>query len=210
MSFYPRNLAKFRAIARRRIEDLRARARDSLEVAVDTMMDERIDSFFRIEQGLDEIEKSLATIEEEMAAVFDLAGAVRMSSRLEFVEDLFDELDSDVRQRPPRRKRRINLADFLRAAGGSGEPGEAARSEITNAFDAYRVLGLDEGCSLADVTAAFRKRAKDLHPDARNGDRSSEPELRRIIEAHQFLKEHLSLSNTEPPFAGRGGFSPAE
>lgn len=210
MSVDPRKLAKFRANARRRIEDLRARARDSLEVAVDTMMDERIDSFFRIEQGLDEIEKSLATIEEEMAAVFDLAGAVRMSSRLEFVEDLFDELDSEVRQRPRRRKRRINLADFLRAAGGSGEPGEPARNEITNAFDAYRVLGLEEGCSLADVTAAFRKRAKDLHPDARNGDRSSEPELRRIIEAHQFLKEYLSLSNTEPPFAGRGGFSPAE
>ncbi len=210
MSVDPRKLAKFRANARRRIEDLRAKTRDSLEVAVDTMMEERIDSFFRIEEGLEEIEKSLATIEEEMAAVCDLSGAIRMSSRLEFMEDRYDELDSEVRQRPRRRKKRINLADFLRTASGGGEAVGESKSEINNAFDAYKALGLEDGCTLADVTAAFRRLAKDLHPDSRNGDRSLEPELRRIIEAHQFLKEYLSLSNTEPPFAGRGGFSPAE
>jgi hypothetical protein len=190
--------------------DLRAKTRDSLEVAVDTMMEERIDSFFRVEQGLDEIEKSLGTIEEEMGVVCDLSSAVRMSSRLEFVEDLFDELDSEIRQRPRRRRKRINLADFLRTASGGSEAGAETKSDITNAFDAYKALGLEEGCTLADVTAAFRRLAKDLHPDARNGDRSSEPALRRIIEAQQFLKEYLSLSNIEPPIAGRGGFSPAE
>ena len=210
MSVDPRKLAKFRTNARRRIEDLRVKTRDSLEAAVDTMMEERIDSFFRVEEALEEIDKSLGAIEEEVAVVFDLSGAVRISSRLEFMEDRYDELDSEVRQRPRRRKRKINLADFLRAAGGGGESLGETRSDITNAFEAYKTLGVEDGGSLADVTAAFRKLAKGLHPDARNGDRSSEPELRRIIEAHQFLKEYLSLSNTEPPFAGRGGFSPAE
>ena len=34
--------------------------------------------------------------------------------------------------------------------------------------------------ALADVTDAVRQKAKVLHPDANQGDRSSEPELRRI------------------------------
>jgi curved DNA-binding protein CbpA len=61
------------------------------------------------------------------------------------------------------------------------------------------VLGLEFGSSLATITAAFRRRAKMLHPDVRKGDRSSEPELRRIIEAYQYLKDNLSLTETEPP-----------
>ena len=66
------------------------------------------------------------------------------------------------------------------------------------------------GTPLADVTTSFRQRAKELHPDARNGDRSSEPELRRILEAYQFLKEYLSLSNTEPPISRGAEYRPTE
>ena len=83
-------------------------------------------------------------------------------------------------------------------------------NEVTNAYDAYQLLGLEFGTSLADVTTAFRQRAKALHPDANNGDRSSEPELRRILEAYQFLKEHLSLSNTEPPISRGAEYRPTE
>ena len=53
---------------------------------------------------------------------------------------------------------------------------------------AYEVLGVEFGSPLPVVTRAFRERAKKIHPDIRQGDRSSEPELRRIIEAYQFLK----------------------
>ena len=81
---------------------------------------------------------------------------------------------------------------------------------MTNAYDAYQIIGLEFGTPLADVTTAFRQRAKELHPDARNGDRSSEPELRRILEAYQFLKEYLSLSNTEPPISRGTEYRPTE
>ena len=64
--------------------------------------------------------------------------------------------------------------------------------------------------TLWNFTTAFRQRAKELHPDARNGDRSSEPELRRILEAYQFLKEYLSLSNTEPPISRGAEYRPTE
>lgn len=198
---------------RRRIVELRARTEDCLDVAIESMMEDRVDSYFRIEEGLEEIDRSLGLIEEEMAHVVDLSSAQRLDSRLEFMEDRFEELDSEVRQRPRRRRRRIDMADFFKAAGGGGW-GEAAGAhrDINNPIDAYAALEVEYGSSLTIVTRAFRDRAKKLHPDARRGDRSLEPELRRIIEAYQFLKEHLSLSNTEPPInpGTAGTYSPSE
>jgi hypothetical protein len=199
MPFDAVKLAKYRAGMRRRIEELKRKTEDSLDFAMDTMMQDRVDTYFRVEEGLAEIDRALPLIEEELVSVFDMAGAGRLEARLEFVEDRFEELDSEVRQRPRRRRRRINFADFFRtAAGGGGDP-SGPRGEIGSMDEALRALGLEEGSSMAQVTAAFRQRAKRLHPDARRGDRSSEPELRRIIEAYQYLKEAMSLSQTEPP-----------
>ena len=130
-------------------------------------------------------------------------------SRLEFVEDRWDDLDSEIRERPRRRRRRISLADMLKAASGGGDLAQSSGS-INNAVDAYAIMGVEFGSSLADVTASFRQKAKLLHPDANQGDRSSEPELRRMLEAYQFLKEYLSLSNTEPMRPPDRPYSPAE
>jgi hypothetical protein len=195
----------------RRIASLRAKTDDSLEVAVDTMMEDRVDSFFRVEQGLEEIVKSLLLIEEELEQIRDLSGAMRLESRLEFVEERWDDFDSEIRERPRRRRRKINLADMLKAAsGGSGDLSQGSGS-VNNAVDAYAIMGVEFGSSLADITTAFRQKAKQLHPDANNGDRSSEPELRRMLEAYQFLKEYLSLSNVEPPSQSPGtAYNPTE
>jgi hypothetical protein len=203
VAFSTNRLFKYQRGMRRRIGMLRAKNVDSMEFAVDFMMQERVDSYFRVEPGLEEVERSLQQIEEELEQVRDVSGAIRLESRLEFVEDRWDELDSEVRERPRRRRRKINLADFLKAAGGEGSS-TGATNEVTNAYDAYQILGL------ADVTTSFRQRAKELHPDSRNGDRSSEPELRRILEAYQFLKEYLSLSNTEPPISRGTEYRPTE
>ena len=182
-----------------------------MDVAVDTMMEERVDSFFRVEQGLDEIVKSLLQIEEELGHILDLSGAMRLESRLEFIEELWDDLDSEIRERPRRRRRRVSLADMLKAAsgGGAGDFGQGS-SSVNNAVDAYAIMGVEFGSSLSDVTAAFRHKAKALHPDANNGDRSLEPELRRMLEAYQFLKEYLSLSNTEPMRPPDRPYNPTE
>ncbi len=208
MPFSSSKYIKFRSSMHKRIGSLRLKTEDSMEFAVDTMMEERVDSYFRIEQGLDEIIKSLLQIEEELEQISDLSGAMRLESRLEFVEDRWDDLDSEIRERPRRRRRRISLADMLKAAGG-GDLSQSAGS-VNNAVDAYAIMGVEFGSSLADVTAAFRHKAKLLHPDANQGDRSSEPELRRMLEAYQFLKEYLSLSNTEPMRPPDRPFSPAE
>jgi len=86
-----------------------------------------------------------------------------------------------------------------------GQPGE-----VNTAGEAYEALGLEFGSSMSDVTKAFRERAKKFHPDARKGDRSSEPQLRRILEAYQILKEYLSLSNMDPQTGARGNYTPSE
>ncbi len=184
---------------RRRIAELKVKTEDSLDFAMDHMMQDRVDTYFRVEEGLDEIDRTLVLMEEELPQIHDLTGAMRLEARLDFVEERWDEFDSEVRQRPRRRRRKINMADFFKAAGGGGGNPSMGRSEINSPTDAYRALGLDYGSSMLEVTQAFRLQAKKLHPDANDGDRSAEPELRRILEAYQYLKEHLSLSNTEPP-----------
>ena len=209
MPFSQAKFIKFQGGMRKRIDSLRTKTEDSLELAVDTMMEERVDSFFRVEEGLEEVIKSLLEIEEELGVVRDLSETMRLESRLEFVEDRWDEFDSEIRERPRRRRKKINLADMLKAASGSGDLSQGA-SGVNNAMDAYAIMGVEFGSSLADVTAAFRNKAKQLHPDANNGDRSSEPELRRMLEAYQFLKEYLSLSNVEPPRQADASYHPTE
>lgn len=210
MPFSTGKYIKFRSGMQKRIGSLRSKTEDSMDVAVDTMMEERVDSFFRVEQGLDEIVNSLSQIEDELEQVRDLSGAMRLESRLEFVEDRWDDLDSEIRERPRRRRRKISLADMLKAAGGGAGALSDNPNGVNNAMDAYAIMGVEFGSSLADVTTAFRIKAKRLHPDANNGDRSSEPELRRMLEAYQFLKEYLSLSNTEPMRPPDRPYSPAE
>lgn len=199
MPFNAKKLARYQVGMRRRIQELKARTEDCLDYAIDHVMQDRIDTYFKIEEGLDEIDCTLPLIEEELNRIHDLSGAHRLESRLEFIEDRFEEIDSEVRQRPRRRRRKINFADFFRAAAGGGREPPDSGSEINSPTEAYRALGVEEGTSISAITATFRRRAKSLHPDARKGDRSSEPELRRIIEAYQYLKEHLSMIQTEPP-----------
>lgn len=210
MPFSTSKFMKFRSGMQKRIGSLRLKTEDSMDVAVDTMMQERVDSYFRVEEGLEEIVKSLFQIEEELEQVRDLSGAMRLESRLEFVEDRWDDLDSEIRERPRRRRRKISLADMLKAASGGGGDLSQSSGSVNNAVDAYAIMGVEFGSSLADVTAAFRQKAKLLHPDANNGDRRMEPELRRMLDAYQFLKEYLSLSNTEPMRPPDRPYSPAE
>lgn len=199
MPFDERKLGKYQAGMRRRIDDLRRKTEDSLDFAMDHMMQDRVDTYFKIEEGLEEIDRTLGLIEEELTQIYDLSSAHRLDSRLEFVEDRFEEFESEIRQRPRRRRRRINFADFFKAAGGGGGELPASRGEINSAPEAFAALGLEYGSSMAAITAAFRQRAKKLHPDVRKGDRSSEPELRRIIEAYQYLKENFIISSIEQP-----------
>jgi hypothetical protein len=203
MALNEQNRRKFVSGMNRRVAELRIQAEKSLDFAIETMFQDRVDAYLRVEQGLVEIDRMLGLVECEIEEITELSAAQRLESRVEFIEDRFDEFDSEIRQRPRRRRRKINLFNFFKAAGGGAGMGEdppGARGEIHSSSEAYQILGVEFGSSLPVVTRAFRERAKKLHPDIRQGDRSAEPELRRIIEAYQYLKTEYFNSPASEPF----------
>lgn len=74
--------------------------------------------------------------------------------------------------------------------------------------DYYSVLGVKQDASAADIKKAFRKLAKQYHPDATGGDKAAEQKFIEINEAYDTLgdakkrKEYDELRAN--PFAGRG------
>ncbi len=204
MALNNHNRKKFVTGMTRRIAQLRAQTELSLDFAIETMFQERMESYLRVEEGLLEVDRMLVLVEEEVEGIHEVNSAQRLESRLEFIEDRFEEFESEIRQRPRRRRNKINLFNFFKAAAGGGGDPMAPAGEVRSAIQAFEVLNIEFGSSLAAVTRAFRERAKKLHPDSRKGDRSSEPELRKIIEAYQYLKnEYFSTGgeDSEPrPF----------
>ena len=197
MAFDERTKARFFSGMRRRIIELKSKSEASLDFAIDNMILARAESYIQVEKGLGEIERMIAIIEEELDEVVELTHAQRLDARLEFIEDRFEDFDSEIYQRPKRRRRKINLFDFFKRATGRGGDPAASQGEINSDEDAYKALGLEFGASMATITRAFRHRAKKLHPDINNGDRTAEPELRRIIEAYQYLRADSTIPRTE-------------
>lgn len=50
--------------------------------------------------------------------------------------------------------------------------------------DYYNVLGVQRGASEQDLKAAFRRLAKEHHPDKNKGDAKSEQQFKEIAEAY--------------------------
>ncbi|MDH5427454.1 MAG: DnaJ domain-containing protein [Nitrospirota bacterium] len=198
MALNNHNRRKFVAGMTRRIAQLRAQTEKSLDFAIETMFQERTEAYLHVEEGLLEVDRMLEVVEEEVEHISELNTAQRLEARLEFIEDRFEEFESEIRQRPRRRRNKINLFNFFKAAAGGGGDPMAAAGEVRSAIQAFEILDIEFGSSLLAVTRAFRERAKKLHPDSRQGDRSSEPELRKIIEAYQYLKtEYFGTGGSE-------------
>jgi molecular chaperone DnaJ len=53
----------------------------------------------------------------------------------------------------------------------------------------YEVLGVERTASIADVKSAYRKLAKEHHPDANHGDTTAEHRFKEISEAYEVLKD---------------------
>ena len=53
----------------------------------------------------------------------------------------------------------------------------------------YEILGLSRGASEQDLKSAYRKLAKDCHPDANGGDKDAEQKFKELSEAYEILKD---------------------
>ncbi len=182
---------------KRRLAELDEIIEIDLAFAVDRADDARAFSFFTIEEKLQDFQGLLEKILDQVDEATTLSDLDRTVGRLSYVEDRLDEAESQLYNRSRRRRRRpFNLGDFFSAFGQQNGSGAAAsQGEISSLTEAYKVLGVAEGTGLNDVTTAFRRYAKQYHPDARGGDRSTEAELRRVVEAYQMIKQHLAESN---------------
>jgi curved DNA-binding protein CbpA len=81
--------------------------------------------------------------------------------------------------------------EFGGRAGARPEPerpereGRMIRNAERKALD---TLGVEMSASRTDIKAKFKTLVKRHHPDANGGDRSSEDQLREIIQAYNYLK----------------------
>jgi hypothetical protein len=57
--------------------------------------------------------------------------------------------------------------------------------------DYYGILGLTSDATLADVKKAYRRLARQHHPDRNNADPGAIDRFRRITEAYEYLSAHL-------------------
>jgi hypothetical protein len=78
-------------------------------------------------------------------------------------------------------------------------------------MDPYAVLGLDPGAPRADVTAAYRRLAKQWHPDRRGGE-EADRRMAEINGAYDLLRaeawlarHHPHLTGPRSPVSARGG-----
>lgn len=80
--------------------------------------------------------------------------------------------------------------------------------------DYYEVLGVDKGASDADIKKAYRKLAKQYHPDVNPGDKEAEASFKEVNEAYQILSDpqkkaqydQFGHAGTDPNgFGGFGG-----
>uniref|UniRef100_UPI002454F617 DnaJ domain-containing protein n=1 Tax=Nocardia carnea TaxID=37328 RepID=UPI002454F617 len=76
--------------------------------------------------------------------------------------------------------------------------------------DFYKELGVSSDASTEEIKKAYRKLARDLHPDANPGDAKAEERFKAVSEAHTVLSDpakRAEYDETRRLFAG-GGYAP--
>ncbi|MBO4837209.1 MAG: molecular chaperone DnaJ [Clostridia bacterium] len=80
-----------------------------------------------------------------------------------------------------------------------------------NKRDYYEVLGIDKNASTEDIKRAYRKKAKECHPDLHPDDKEAEARFRELNEANEVLSDPDKRARYDQfgfndPMNGAGGF----
>src|SRR4051812_44839686 len=76
--------------------------------------------------------------------------------------------------------------------------------------DLYKVLGVPKDATEAEIKKAYRKLAREFHPDANKGDLKAEERFKEISEANDVLSDSKRRKEYDEGRAlfGNGGFRP--
>ncbi len=75
--------------------------------------------------------------------------------------------------------------------------------------DYYKVLGVGDDASAKDITKAYRKLARELHPDKNPGDAAAEERFKEVSSAYDVLGDEAKRKEYDEvrrlgPLGGRG------
>lgn len=73
--------------------------------------------------------------------------------------------------------------------------------------DPYRVLGIPQTATADEVKAAYRKLAKQYHPDVNHGSAEAERKMKEINEAYDMIVNHKYTPGQNASSSGYGGYS---
>jgi DnaJ-domain-containing protein 1 len=176
---------------RGRMDALQHKISAGMEFALDNLLEHQIDHYFRHEEAFEELESLFCRVTADFDSLDSVDALKRFEARFVILEDRCEEIDAALRQRPMRRRQRINFFNFFRQSQGDNGPAETSRPEVSSLTEAYEILGVEPDTRPALITAAFRKLVKEFHPDMNGGDRSHEPRLRKLMAAYQLIKAQV-------------------
>ena len=70
--------------------------------------------------------------------------------------------------------------------------------------DYYEVLGVDRGADEAQIKKAFRRLARELHPDVNAHDPEAESKFKEAAEAYEVLSDAEQAAHATTPTATTG------